>query len=351
MRILFTKLRHIGDNLLLTPTIVAVRKALPEAEIWVAVRRGTEGILAGSPEIDRLLVTARPEEGRRAGRESLADLLTLAQVSTAGFDCAFELGDNDRGRLLTTVSRAGVRCTNAYERPEGDPLPRFWKARFNRLVTTGHGPVHQVLRDYNAVKETLGLPADPPSLRFAPEARTPHGLALPEGQPFAVVHPATRWRSKAWPVDPWARVVEGLLERFPKVVVSCGPSADERAVARTLTGSGGKETILTTDGALSWSGMADLLAKAALFVGVDTAAMHLAAAVGCPSVALFGNPPAYQFRPWKVPHRVVRARDDLPEKERILLPGEMLMQEIGERQVLEAVDALLEDQSAGASRL
>lgn len=350
MRILFTKLRHIGDNLLLTPTIVAVRKAVPDAEIWVAVRRGTEGILAGCPDIDRLLVTARPEEGKRSGKESLADLLTLARVSAAGFDFAFELGDNDRGRLLSTASRARVRCTNSYERPEGEPLTPFWKGRFNRLITTGHGPVHQVLRDYNAVREVLSLPQDPPPLRFAPEARRPHGLDLPAGEPFAVVHPATRWPSKAWPAERWARVVAGLLGRFPRVVVSCGPSPDERAMASSLA-SGTDGRAVSTDGSLSWAQMGDLLAKASLFVGVDTAAMHLAAAAGCPSVALFGNPPVYQYGPWKVPHRIVRAKNEMPEKERILLPGELLMQEIREEEVLSAIDALLADQASATSRL
>jgi heptosyltransferase-3 len=69
MRILFTKLRHIGDNLLITPIVVATRLKYPDAEIWVAVRRGTEGILAGCPEIDHLVTTARPEEGGRTGRD------------------------------------------------------------------------------------------------------------------------------------------------------------------------------------------------------------------------------------------------------------------------------------------
>jgi len=79
--------------------------------------------------------------------------------------------------------------------------------------------------------------------------------------------------------------------------------------------------------------------------------MHLAAASGCPTVALFGNPPAYQYGPWKVPHRSVRARDAMPEKERIRLSGESLMAEIKVEEVVEAADALLRDQPPGESRL
>ena len=64
MRILLLKPKHIGDSLLLTPTIVALKRARPGAEIWVVVRRGCEGILAGCPEIDRLLTIARGGKAR-----------------------------------------------------------------------------------------------------------------------------------------------------------------------------------------------------------------------------------------------------------------------------------------------
>ena len=342
MRILITKLRHIGDNLLITPTIVATRQKFPEAEIWAAVRRGTEGILAGCPEIDTIVTTARPEEGGRTWRDFGRDMTTLAEIASTRFDYAFELGDNNRGRILTAATRATVRCTNSYERPEGEPLPPFWKRRFNRLVTTGHGPVHQVLRDYNAVRETLGLPEDPPPLRFAREAWAPHGLEPLLEEPYAVVHAATRWASKSWPLDRWQEVVTALLERFPRVVISCGPNAREIAEVEQLrtehAGPGGR--VLSTGGSLSWRQLATLLGSADLFVGVDTAAMHLAAAVQCPSVVLFGQAPTYQFRPWKSPHSVVRAREGMPDGARILLPGEQLMEEIATKEVLLAIDGV-----------
>jgi heptosyltransferase III len=340
MRILFTKLLHIGDNLLLTPTLVATKEKFPQAEIWVAVRRGTEGILAGCPEIDRLLTTARPEEGRRTWIDLGKDLATLAEISATSFDYAFELGDNNRGRILAAASRAKIRCTNSYERPEGIPLTPSWKNRFNHLVTTGHGPVHQVLRDYNAVREALDLTEEPPRMRFAKEAmRSPQLKGALTGS-YAVVHAATRWASKSWPLDRWRQVVEELLKKFPKVVISCGPNPREIAEA-TLLCNGLGDRVLSTEGKLAWTQLAALLDSASLFVGVDTAAMHLAAAVQCPSVVLFGHPPAYQFRPWKCPHRTVRAKDEMIETERYRLSGEQLMLEINVPMVAEAIDSML----------
>jgi len=342
MRILFTKLRHIGDNLLITPTIVATKQKFPDAEIWIAVRRGTEGILAGCPEIDRVVTTARPEEGRRTWKDLRGDFSTTAKVSMTRFDYAFELGDNNRGRVLVAASRAKERCTNSYEPPEGEPLSPFWKQCFNRLVTTGHGPVHQVMRDYNMVREVFSLPEEAPSLRFDHGAGDPHPLEVQASDSYAVIHAATRWASKAWPVDRWREVVVALLRKFPKVIISCGPNAHEIEEARMLC-EGNDGRVISTGGFFSWRQMASLLCKAHLFVGVDTAAMHLAAAVQCPSVVLFGQPPAYQFRPWKAPHRVVRSRDAMAEKERILLPGVDLMQEITVEEVLGAVTSMMKE--------
>ena len=344
MRILFTKLLHIGDNLLLTPTLVATKEKFPQAEIWVAVRRGTEGILAGCPEIDRLLTTARPEEGRRTWGDFSADLATLALIASTRFDYAFELGDNNRGRILVAASRAKIRCTNSYERPEGIPLSGSWKKRFNHLVTTGHGPVHQVLRDYNAVRDTLTLPEDPPPMRFVRKAMRPSPMEGALNGPYAVVHAATRWASKSWPLDRWKQVVADLLTRFPQVVISCGPNPREIAEAAQLC-EGFQGKVLCTEGKLSWAELASVLGSASLFVGVDTAAMHLAAAVQCPSVILFGHPPVYQFRPWKCPHRIVRSKDSMIETERYQLPGEQLMQEISLSIVTEAIESMLAKQS------
>jgi heptosyltransferase-3 len=266
---------------------------------------------------------------------------TLAEILTTPFDYAFELGDNDRGRTLGMASRATIRCTNSYERPEGEPLSSFWKNRFNRLVTTGHGPVHQVLRDYNAAKEVLSLPEEVPPLRFVRKAWLAYPLEPMITGPYAVIHAATRWSSKSWSLDRWRKVTASLLEKFPQVIISCGPNAREMDEAENLCiGHAGR--VFSTGGRLSWAQLAQLLGSASLFVGVDTAAMHLAAAVQCPSVVLFGHAPSYQFRPWKSPHRIARSRDALPEKERMLLSGEQLMGEISAEEVIQSVDSLLE---------
>jgi heptosyltransferase-3 len=299
MRILFTKLRHIGDNLLVTPIITATRRKFPEAEIWVAVRRGTEGILAGCPEIDRVLVTARPEQGRRTWADFRGDLATFAEIARTRFDYAFELGDNDRGRMLVLASGAPVRATHWSDAG----LSPFWSRCFNRIEPADRSRMHQVEMDYLTPREVLGLEDDPPPLRFATSA-TRSWDGLREEDEFAVLHAATRWESKMWPQERWKETLGRILEFTPRVVISSGPAEREVAEARFLAGSFGDRVVITA-GKTSWSQLAWLLARARYFVGVDTAAMHLAAAMRCPAVTLFGQTIPGQYGPWKSPHLMV----------------------------------------------
>lgn len=327
MRILFIKLRHIGDSLLLTPAIVATREKFPEAEIWVLVRRSCESILEGCPEIDRILTTANPDASKRRGADWISDLRVAALLRRTRFDHVFELTDNDRARFFAIAARTPSRCTNEHR-----TLRRFWRPFFNRIESKKRYGLHQVQRDYTAPASVLGLPRDEPSLRFANERQTPWPgfQSLPAG-PLLVIHPSTRWKRKEWPLDRWERLILQLKNLTPAILLSCGPGSDERRESVALAN---RTAVFSTQGAASWAELAWLLARARLFVGVDTAAMHLAAATCCPTVCLFGPSPDFEYHPWKVEHRMIRPQSWLAESE--LKNAEALMSLIPVERVTEA---------------
>ena len=301
MRILFTKLRHIGDNLLITPVIVATRQVFPDAEIWVAVRRGTEGILFGCPEIDRIITTARPEEGRRTWQDLFHDLATLAKVLRTPFDHAIELGDNDRGRTIVASSMAKNRATHLSDLG----LNALWRRCFTAVVSTERGHLHQVEMDYMTPREVLGLPEEIPPLRFDASATKTWlpGKNLEPGS-FAILHASTRWHCKSWPLERWRETLRRILEFTPRVIVSCGPAREEITEANAIKDGFG-DCVMSTVGEATWPKLAWLMERARYYVGVDTAAMHLAAAMQCPIVSLFGHSVPGQFGPWKCPHIMV----------------------------------------------
>ena len=150
MRILFIKLRHIGDSLLLTPTIVATKAKFPNAEIWVLVRKSCDAILAGCPEINRILTTANPDAKKRSPGDWIADLKLAALLRRTDFDFVFELTDNDRARFFAVAARTKARCTNKHR-----TLRWFWRPFFHRVCQTPRFRSHQVWRDYICPMETL----------------------------------------------------------------------------------------------------------------------------------------------------------------------------------------------------
>ena len=158
--------------------------------------------------------------------------------------------------------------------------------------------------DYLTPREILGLPADIPPLRFDPRAAGTWKGADSLQEDFALLHAATRWHCKSWPVERWRETIQRILEFTPQVVISCGPSDTERAEAHSLCEGFGNR-VMTTGGQASWKELAWLLSKARYYVGVDTAAMHLAAAMQCPIVCLFGHSVPAQFGPWQCPHLMV----------------------------------------------
>ena len=330
MRLLFVKPKHIGDALLLTPTLAAAGQRYPDALIWVVVRSGTEDILAGCPVIDRLLTTAAPENQNRSRWSWWNDLKLLRELRAQRFDYAFELSNSDRGRLLAGFSKARRRCANA----EVYPLSQFWQTRFTSLSHFDWRERHQVEADFFSVAEQLPLGASsPPPLIF--QRKATRGCHLGSLADYVVIHPGTRWQRKRWPEESWIELGRKLLNRVSTVVISVGPDVEEIASGARLAAALGSHAV-STDGKLSWAQLAGLLYAARLFVGLDTASMHLAAACQCPTVALFAASVARHWHPWRVRHRLVGAA---------LKPGERALDDAMDRippgEVLAACDELL----------
>ena len=161
MRILLIKPKQIGDTILLTPTIAAIRQASLEAEIWVAIRRGCESILAGCPGIHRILRLACVDEASRTLGDALRQTGIFALLAVTRFDYVFELGDGHRGRLFARAARTGRR----YAVKPGELVPDRHPG-FTAISTFDWHSAHRVEKDYRSVSEFLPLPDKIPPLQF-----------------------------------------------------------------------------------------------------------------------------------------------------------------------------------------
>jgi heptosyltransferase-3 len=299
VRILFLKPKMIGDGLMLTPTLAAVRAAYPDAEIWVVVRRGCEGILAGCPAIDHIEAIAAPFGDKRGWLSAWHDLRVLLRLRRRRFDYLFELGDGHRARWFCL----GIGARRTCSVKPATPFGWFWRRCFDDVATYDWRHSHRVEKDFFTVRQFLPIAETPSRLVFdQSRARAwPPGADLRD---FAVIHPGTREPVKRWPRERWLEVGRFLLGRFANIVISSGPRPEEQIDACWLADQLGPRAV-NTCGQATWPQLAGLLYRAKLFVGVDTAAMHLAAACATPIVALFGPSIEEHWRPWQAACRLI----------------------------------------------
>jgi heptosyltransferase III len=303
MRILIVKLKHIGDTLLLSPTLAGIKQTYPQARLWVLVRKGTEDMLSGSPYVDRVLTCAEPEKKLREN-SFFSTWKLMAELRKQKFDYVFEMGDGDRGRWISLLSGARHRCCSGVALQARPSL--FWRLSFPQKSAFPWNYRHRVEKDYYTVADCLPLGAEIPALSFFGERETERLKAM--GSFDVIIHPTSRWRRKLWPNSNWILLGKELAARGHRILISCGPGKFEETMAEEIQKGIGSQA-LSSQGQLTWQELAYLMKKAVLFLGVDTAAMHLSAACQLPSVVLFGPSQVEAWHPWKVNHRVVTAPD------------------------------------------
>jgi heptosyltransferase-3 len=121
-------------------------------------------------------------------------------------------------------------------------------------------------------------------------------------EPFVHMHPASRWRFKCWPAERNAALADRLAAEGHRVVLTSAP--DETAMIDEIMAKMQSQPV-NLAGQLSLKELGALTARARLFIGVDSMPMHLAAAMGVPTVALFGPSSEVVWGPWNVEQRVV----------------------------------------------
>jgi heptosyltransferase-3 len=203
-----------------------------------------------------------------------------------------------------------------------DEHPALWRRAFSHFYALPKGrPRHTVETNLDALRR-IGIAPAPEDKRLvlAPGAAANRRIdellaanALAPGA-FTQLHPGSRWLFKTWPPARVAALVERLVSGGQRIVLTGAPDARERAIVdEVLAGlsAAARESVCDLTGQLSLRELAALTARARLFVGVDSAPMHIAAAVGTPTVALFGPSDDIEWGPWQVAHRIV-ASDDFP---------------------------------------
>jgi heptosyltransferase-3 len=314
-RVLVIKLRHHGDVLLASPVFTALKAALPAAEIDALVYRETAPMLEGHPALAQLHSIDRDWKKRGFAVQLREELALLRSFRARRYDLIVHLTEHPRGAWLTRLIRP--RYAVARELPRAHWL---WRTSFSHYYRLPRGrPRHMVECNLDALRR-LGLqPAiGDRRLVLSPGARDRervrallerHGL---EPQRFIQLHPGSRWLFKCWTAEAYAALVAALCAEGWRIVVTGGPDERERRLVDeilSLVPDPHRAAIVNLTGMSTLRELAALTQQARAFIGVDSAPMHIAAAMRTPVVALFGPSGEAEWGPWQVEHRVVASNE------------------------------------------
>lgn len=293
-KILVIKMRFHGDMLLTTPVISTLKKNWPDASIDVLLYQDTIPILSENPEINALYGV---KNRGTSITEKITNFIHLIKTLRANrYDLVINLTDQWLIALLIRSLNAPVKIAQDF----GHRQAAFWKKSFTHLAPL-EGK-HIVERNLSAMAP-LGINDfyTDTTMCYRPEhwetmrARLD---ALEVGEHYVVIQPTARQLFKCWDDDKFAQVIDALHARGYEVVLTSGPGADDLACVNNIARQCQTAPVTELAGKTSFPQLAALIDRAALFIGVDSAPMHIAAAVKTPIICLFGATDHVFWRPW-----------------------------------------------------
>jgi len=273
--ILVIKLRYLGDVVLSTPVLPLLRKHFPEAKMTFLVNPGTAAVLQHNPYLDEVWVLPRKPWWQQ--------LRFIQHVRNAKFDAVIDLTDGDRSAFLSWATGAPVRL--GYNRD------RRWRGKFySQVLPSAYGSMHMVEYHQQALAG-LGInePVGEPEVYIRSEVRQQDEEELSDlsatGQPLVLLHPTARYVFKAWPLERFAAVAEWLSGQGIRVALI--GSQREILIGQQIINLT-KHKPVNLMGKTRLSQLTALMKRSHLLIGNDGGPMHMAAAVGCPVLGLFG---------------------------------------------------------------
>jgi heptosyltransferase-1 len=293
-RVLIIKMSSIGDVVLALPVATALKRHDPATEITWAVEDWTAPLLAGHPDVDRVVVFPRM-------RWSLLSPVWLRRFAAAvralraqSYDVSIDLQGLARSALLVLLARAPLRLVSALRR-EGSGL-------VSQPVPNSDRP--HAADEYLRCAQFLGaadepaafrLPVDAIAARAIAERLAAHGIAA--GSALVVINPGASNVRRTWPAARWTELLDALPRDAVALIVG---DAGQRTLHRDIARRCARPPIDLT-GQTTLAELVALLDRCTVHIAPDTGSVHIAAALGKPVVALYGPTDAARQGPYGQP--------------------------------------------------
>ena len=310
--ILIIKLSAIGDVVQALPLLSVLRESFPAARIDWLVEEEAAGIIKGHPAVNRVFISHRKSwqkkilKGMGYGSVVREALGFIKEIRSCRYDLVIDLQGLFKSGILTGLSRGRRKIGLAGAR-EGGWL--FLNERPVEVDAQKHA-----IDLYLNFAEYLGC-------RFTswngniPVSQTDKGSIdrllerdVDKETPRVIINPMAKWKTKLWEPERFALLADRLQDDLSCKVFFTGSGNDRETIediSRTM-----KKEPVNLAGRTSLKELAYLFSKSRVLVSTDTGPMHIAAAMGCPVVALFGPTAPWRTGPYGQGHRVIRAEVD-----------------------------------------
>ena len=274
-RILLMKLRYLGDVVLCTPVLPLLRKHFPDAKITFLVNPGTAEVLQDNPYVDEVWVLPRQLWWQQWGM--------IQRMRDAKFDTVIDLTDGDRSAFLSWMTGASTRL--GYNRE------RRWRGNFySQVLPSAYGSMHMVEYHQQAlaglgIHEVIGNPEVYLNSDAEQQDQKIFDDIFPNDQPLVLLHPTARYAFKAWPLERFAALADWLAGKG--LGVGLIGSQQEMLIGQQIMNLS-KHAPVSLMGKTSLPELTALMRRCHLLIGNDGGPLHMAAAVGCPVVGLYG---------------------------------------------------------------
>ena len=284
--IMLIQLGDIGDVIITFPCIRLLREQFPDARILVAVREKTASLVDICPWADGAVVVSSPTGGWTARARHQFEF--IRNLRRQRIDLVFDLLTGDRGAILAFLSGAPKRI--GFYASGGT----IWRNRiFTQLYRSPGIPGQRRMDYYRSLLEACGLRTANPMPEIPvrpPEVAAARALLaaerVPSDRPYVILQPFSLWPHKQWRARRWTRLIAWLSDTYRLSAVIIG-SSTERAGAQAIIDDSGRD-VCNLAGRTPLDILPAIFSDAALFVGIDSSGTHFAAAVGTPTVTLFG---------------------------------------------------------------
>jgi len=292
MKILILKFRNIGDVLLITPLLSNLKQYYPESQINVAVNKGTEPMVSLNPNINKLIAYDRDFiKSLSLAKRLLQEIQFSLAFRKERYDMVINLTEGDRGTQISWLTGAPIRI--------GYPNKNW----ILKKVFTHHLPQqefrHTLETNLDPLR-VLDIPINNKKVEIYYDKNDEYFIndKLSKIDQFIHIHPVSRWLFKCINDKTMAQIIDYCeMELNTKVIITAAPIQAELDKINSIV-SLCKSNPINLSGELSLKQTAALNKDAKLFIGVDTAIMHMSAANDTPVFAFFGPSGTDHWGPW-----------------------------------------------------